>query len=258
MRDINYSLLLLFYCIKGFCSISLWPFLLGSLSLSGSRLAQVIAFFLPIKVFILASSTELPSYFAPMKGHIELSHLLIILSSLVPFFYFSFILLGVFHRRLIDYHEHTIVNKGLDVLGHRVKRKHKFQIHGRTAKVLSDFFLGFLCLSFIFFIQPLIGLSIFCLLYANFILFFRYVRPKANTDRLTFLKLHRRQFVEYFSSLNFLLSFALIAFFMVYHGLGVYLSIFALLLCRLLFQALNRFTIDSFYIINLLPKGIKP
>ena len=67
-------------------------------------------------------------------------------------------------------------------------------------------------------------------------------------DRFGILKLHRRQCIEYGSSVNFILMFVGILTCVKYFDVGVIEAIFILLVSRMLFQSFQRYCVELLYI----------
>lgn len=258
MRELNYYLSLFFSLVRGYLGVSGHLFWFGATALALSRLAQVLAFFLPLKIFFVISSGTPPKYFSGLLVGMPFSELILIMSSLVPVFYVIFIGLGVTYRRLSDTHLECLRGHDIELNDRTLGRKKKFRIQIRACRAFSD--LGLLALSVLIalVLQPIVALTLFLLFYLNLLLFFHTALKSRQGDRLTFLKLHRRQFVDYVSSTNFLLVFALIAGLLIMDHIGVYSAVFLLLISRLVFQALNRFTNESLFILKLLPKDLRP
>lgn len=239
--------------VFGFCQKSGVVFVTGCAALAVSRVCQVVAFFLPLKIFIMINSSEVPEYFRFVPSSMEFQDVIVLLALSVPIVYGLFITLGIIYRRLIDFHLARFNSSVLFVCGLEMSNKKMRKLHNHLSKAFSEAGLVVVSVLFALILDPMVAVSWLVLLYVN-LLFFNFKAFYAEDQhRLTFLQLHRRQFIEYISSANFLIVFAVLAFQLVYFGMGVYSAIFLLLVSRMVFQALNRFSIESLYILKLLP-----
>ncbi|MCO5784791.1 hypothetical protein DHB74_00300 [Pseudomonas sp. G11-1] len=239
--------------VLGFSRVSVVAFVVGCAALAVSRVCQLAAFFLPLKIFIIIHSGEVPSYFDIFPQSMEQNDILLLLCVLVPVIYGAFIGLGIVYRWLIDFHIMRFGKNELLISGKKIPNNHVKKAHNHVSKAFSEAGLIGVSVAFALVLDPMVAVSWLLLLYLNLWLFHAYAFDAADHDRLTFLKLHRRQFIDYVSSANFLLVFAVLAIELIYFDMGVYAAIFLLLVSRMVFQALNRFSVESLYIIKLIP-----
>jgi len=247
-NSINRYLARFLSVVSWFCKTSGYRFSLACAFLSMSRLFQMVAFFLPFKVFLVIYSGEVPEYVSQFFGLHDWNKLSLILSLLVPVFYFACIAFGVLYRRLIDSHLSLVEAAGKEMDGVGFAKKNLRKVHNHVAKAYSDFALVFVALVFSLAISFDVALMLLFLLYVNAWLFSKNAFSAKELDRLTILKLHRRQYIEYISSSNFLIVFCVLAYELSFEGLGIYSAIFLVLLARMVFQALNRFSIEGIYV----------
>lgn len=253
MNMVNSYLIRVFVAAFSFGRISGTAFVLGCAALAISRVCQVLAFFLPLKIFILIYSREVPEYFNVFPEGMTYEEHIILLSLLVPVIYILFISLGIIYRWLLDLHLRRFGKNQLVVQGKLVQEKRIRGLHNHLAKAFSDMGLMIVTIFFAVLLDPVIAFLGAILVYGNFWLFNKIAFRAEDHQRITFLRLHRRQFIEYVSSANFLIIFGVLAIELVYYGMGVYTAIFLLLLCRMLFQAMQRFAVESVYLLKLLP-----
>lgn len=253
MTELNRYLAKFFRAVHAFASCSGWAFILGSACLAASRVCQTLSFFLPLKIFIVISSGKVPGYFDLFPGNLDYNDKLVVLGGAVPVTYLLYIGLGVLHRWLIDRHHKVFVGRSMVLDGKEVPARNISKLHAHTAKALSEslFFLMSLVLALA--LSPVIAVTIVVLVYANLMLFYHNALRVKESERLTFLGLHRRQFVEYVSSSNYLLVFVVLVIEAVVGGPHIYATIFLLLLSRMVFQALNRFSVESIHLLVLMP-----
>jgi len=239
--------------VIGFSRVSGVVFIVGCAALAISRICQVMAFFLPLKIFILFHSGDVPDYFNVFPEIMGYREVLLLLSVMVPVAYFLFVVLGIVYRWMIDLHLKCFDTNVLLVMGKEISDKKVSRLHNHVSKAFSDAGLVIVSIVVVMFLDVYLAVTLFALIYGNLWLFNNKAFGAEDRDRLTFLNLHRRQFIEYFSSTNFLLVFAILAVELAYFEMGVYTAIFLLLLSRMVFQALNRFSVESLYILKFLP-----
>lgn len=167
--------------------------------------------------------------------------------------YLFYIVFGVLHRWLIDRHHQVFSGKKMIFGGKSVTVKNTSKLHAHTAKALSDGIFFLMSLGLALMLNPIIAATILVLAYANLTLFYHNALRAKDSERLTFLGLHRRQFVEYVSSCNYLLVFAVLVVEALVGEPHIYATIFLLLLSRMVFQALTRFSLESIHLLALMP-----
>ena len=238
-----------------FCFLKVSPirFIGGCAALAVSRACQMAAFFLPLKIFIVIHSGEVPEYFNVFPESLGISNIITLFSMLVPLIYGSFIALGISYRWLIDQHLHKFGNTELIIDGVKIAAAKSKRLHNHIAKAFSEVGLIVVSVAVALSFDVMITVAWVVLLYLNLWLFHRKALSAEDHHRLTFLKLHRRQFIDYISSANFMVVFAVLALELVFFDMGVYTAIFLLLVSRMVFQALNRFAVESLYIVKLVP-----
>lgn len=217
--------------------------------MAASRILQTMAFFLPIKVLVMMESDHVPGYFKAIDNYITYEHFMLLLVSMVPVLYVSHFMMGVFHRKLLD--------KGLesqaDVI-HNIDRVGKFglskvrKLYGHSMKCFSEVLLFFICAAILLAINPWLFMLILIVVILNLAIFVNKAFYASEDDRLTFFNLHRRQFVEYLASSNYLFVFAFLVVQMTFFSEEVYGAILALLLSRQLFQAMQRFSFENLHL----------
>ncbi len=222
-------------------------FFLGSFSLAASRLFQLITFFLPLKILITVSSGHEPSYMSWLPWTIGFDIFVVLLICMVPVFYIMYMLFGVLSRRCFDFSLEVFLHHRSHVK--KVKELQKLKkLHNHISKAGSEFILCIIALSLIAFVNTcLVFIAILLVFVASYFIF-KTAMLMEESDRFGFLKLHRRQCIEYFLSINFILIFIIILALVKYFNINVVEAIFALLLSRMLFQALQRYCIEILYI----------
>ncbi|MCM2972983.1 hypothetical protein [Larsenimonas suaedae] len=249
MKNLNKHIFNIFLIIRFFLATKGKNYFWGCLSLAISRLLQTVAFFLPIKVLIMLSSENMPSYLGPVEAFVSYDEFLIFLIIMVPLVYFAHLGFGILFRSLIDkdilYFEknkHGIKGYG-EVDYNKLKR-----LHNHTSKAFSDVLVFFVTSTILIVINPLLTLSIWLVTALNLAFFVERAFYIHDDERITFLKLHKRQFIEYVASSNYLIVFIVLVAQMYLSSDGVYGAILALLLARQLFQAVQRFSIENIYL----------
>ena len=219
----------------------------GVLSLTFSKVFQVLAFFIPLKLFIIMSSDKMPHYMRFLADTFSLGRgdLIFLLSCSVGIFYLSYIALGIVYRRIVDGHFEKLELAGLTLGGIELSKRDLIKMHGRCIAAVADLFLIGFAMAMVFLVNGAMALVWIFLMYFNFIFFFRNVFLNCKENRVSFLKLKHNQFIEYFSSANFLVIFGLLVVQASYMDLGLFSAIFLLLLSRMLFRALSGFSVNS-------------
>ncbi|ASK34138.1 hypothetical protein CEK62_06945 [Alcanivorax sp. N3-2A] len=243
--------MLFFSAIRAFMARSGWMFLLGGGSLAASRVSQTVSFFLPLKIFIVISSHKVPSYFDFLPNALTYDEKIVILACAVPFTYLAYIAFGVMHRWFTDRHLRVFSGKSIELRGKDVPQKNIARLHNHSAKALAECLFFVMSMVIAIVLNPIVALTIFILVYLNLMLFYHTALKAEDSERLTFLGLHRRQFIEYVSSSNFMIVFAVLVLDTMFIGTSIYSTIFLLLLCRMVFQALNRFSNENIHILRL-------
>lgn len=253
MRALNTYLAQYMAAMLGFCQVSPVRIIGGCAALAISRACQMVAFFLPLKIFIVIHSGEVPEYFNVFPESMSFPEIITVLSVLVPLVYGLFIVLGICYRWLIDQHLHKFGNTELIISGVKTPTAKTKRLHNHGTKAFSEVGLILVSIAVALCLDVTIAVAWVVLLYLNLWLFYRKAFHAEDHHRLTKLKLHRRQFIDYISSANFLVVFVILAAQLVYFDMGVYTAIFLLLVSRMVFQALNRFSVESLYLLKLLP-----
>src|SRR5690554_819157 len=253
MSSLNKYLARFMGAVVGFSRVYGVAFVGGCAALAISRVCQVLAFFLPLKIFIVIHSGEVPDYFNVFPESMGFREIIILLSVLVPLTYALFITLGIVYRWLVDLHLARFGSTKLVIGGKETPDNKMKRLHNHVSKAFSEAGLIGVSIAAALFLDVGVAVAWFVLLYMNLWLFNKKAFEAEDHHRLTFLKLHRRQFIEYISSANFLVVFAILAVELVYFDMGVYTAIFLLLVSRMVFQALNRFSVESLYILKALP-----
>ena len=230
---------------------------LSCLLLAISRLLQVVSFFLPLKILIMISSDQPPSYLEYLPFTISYDTLLIGFILMVPATYGGYIIAGILHRFLLDkdlakWEAEDFIPKFV-----AIKSKNKIiKLHAHVAKALSEIILVAISLVLICYIDLPMFTFILLLIATNLNIFVLKVFYKSDQDRVGLFQLHRRQYIEYTSSVNFVFIFIVLALQAKYFDIGVFEALFVLLLSRMIFQAMQRFSVENLFIVTHL--GIKP
>jgi hypothetical protein len=228
-----------------------WRFTLAGVLLAASRGMQVSAFFLPIKALIVMASVNEPGHFNYFDSYISSNTLIAWLITLVPIAYLLYIAFGVAHRWVLDADMRQQKRYADDCATYPLKPATLAALHKRLAKAYADLILIVGLLLVMAIEHPLLALSLMMLVILNLMLFNRYTFDIKDDKRLTPFKIHRRQFVEYVASSNFLVVFFILALSVRTQNMGIFSAVLFLLLTRMLFQAVQRLAIESF---ELFPK----
>lgn len=219
--------------------------------LAASRLFQIMSFFLPLKILIMLSSDTPPAYLGYLPFTIPYDTALIILILMVPAAYCGYITTGILHRYLLDkdltrWKKENLTPRLIDT-----QSKNKiFKLHGHVAKTLSEIILIILSLVLTLYIDPPMFVFVLFLILLNLNIFVLRVFYKNDDDRIGLFRLHRRQYIEYASSVNFIFVFITLALQARYFEIGVFEALFIILLSRMMFQAIQRFSFENIHIRN--------
>lgn len=223
----------------------------SSLLLALSRLLQVVSFFLPLKILILLSSKDnMPKSFSYLPFDIEYRNAMIFIIALVPVTYLGYIASGIMHRYYLDKDLSIWGSSYNKITSFKVKSKGSFiKLHGHIAKMYSETILLILSLILTVIIDAWIFVFLFMLILLNMALFVKKAFYINDHERIGFLRLHRKQYIEYLSSISFIAIFAVLAFQLKFTNIGVFQALFILLISRMVFQSVQRFSMENIYII---------
>lgn len=214
-----------------------------------SRLLQVVSFFLPLKILIMLSSNRPPSYLEYLPFTISYDTVLILFICMVPATYGGYIIAGILHRFFLD--KDLARWKAGDFTPRFIDAKEKnkiIRLHAHVAKALSEVILVVLSLVLISYVDFPMFVIIIVMIVMNLNIFVLRVFYKNDQDRIGTFKLHRRQYIEYTSSINFVFVFIVLAVQVKYFDIGVFEALFVLLLSRMMFQAVQRFSVENLYV----------
>lgn len=220
-------------------------FIWAGIFLAASRVFQLATFFLPIKVLIVLSSANQPHYFNYFLSYVSLDTIIAILLAAVPVSYCCYIVSGVVYRYFVDADLDRRKSTGVEINGLCVQGGLFAAMQKRAVVIFGDVLLCVLILSAIAVFHWLFMVLLLCLLIMSLLIIRHYALDATEERRVTFLKLHRRQLIEYVSSSNFLFVFFALALGSKYLHVGIFSSVLILLLARMLFQALQRFSLES-------------
>lgn len=222
-------------------------FFLGALSLAFSRLFQLLTFFLPLKILITVSSGHEPSYIRWLPWNIDFDYFLALLLCMVPLSYFMYIVFGIFSRYSFDISsEYCVNNRAIKLKSKEEKRIRK--IHSHLGKAGAESLLCILSLILVTAVDVYLFLIMAILVFITMVAISKTALKMNDLDRFGFFKLHRRQCIEYFISINFIVMFIVILIIVKYFDIGIVEAIFALLISRMFFQALQRYCVEILYI----------
>lgn len=220
----------------------------GCFFLAWSKIFQTVAFFLPIKILIMLNENSMPDYLSGVELYLSYDSLLAALIIMVPIVYLMHILFGILFRNCIDQDIKLYGDEKFDISGHGEVGYGKLKrLHNHTSKAFSDILVFVLTSIILLYLNVSLAIIVWAITFCNLLVFVNKAFYLSDDDRLTFLKLHKRQFIEYIASSNYLIVFGFLVF-QTYFSMGeMYGAILALLLSRQLFQAVQRFSIENIY-----------
>lgn len=219
--------------------------LLAGVLLSFSKIMQTVAFFMPLKVLIVLSAGEESKYSSYFKSWLTADQFLAIIIVMVPVSYLLYIFFGIAHRRYADRDmKRQVARAKSEKYGDRKLRVIK-KIHPRLIRIWADMCVVVLIILIISIIQARFAAVLLILIGMNLGFFNAWVFGREESVRLTPLRLHPKQFVEYITSINYLLVFSVLAVGVYYHSIGIVTALLALLLSRLCLMAVQRISLES-------------
>ncbi|GED41746.1 hypothetical protein [Cobetia marina] len=142
------------------------------------------------------------------------------------------------------------VNNNNTVEAFKVKSKSSFEkLHGHIAKLMSEIYLLIISMLLTIIVDPYTFLFVVFLVAGNYLVFVKKVFYVKEHDRIGILRLHRKQYIEYLSSVSFIAIFAMLALQVEINNIGVFNALFLLLIGRMIFQSVQRFSMENIYII---------
>lgn len=207
----------------------------------------------------MLSSNRPPSYLEYLPFTLSYDTMLLVLMLMVPTTYGGYIVAGILHRFFLD--KDLARWKAGDFTPKFIEAKAKnkiLKLHAHVAKALSEVILVTLAVSLIGYIDLPMLFFILLLVIANLNIFVLKVFYKNDHDRIGIFRLHRRQYIEYTSSVNFIFIFIVLAIQAKYFDIGVFEALFVLLLSRMMFQAVQRFSFENIHITSHLNLKISP
>jgi hypothetical protein len=207
----------------------------------------------------MISSDRPPSYLEYLPFTISYDTLLIGFMLMVPTTYGGYIIAGILHRFFLDKDLAKWKAEHFTPKFIATKSKDKvIKLHGHVAKALSEVILVVLSLALICYIDLPMLIFVLLLIVANLNIFVLKVFYKSDNDRIGLFQLHRRQYIEYMSSLNFVFIFMILALQVKHFDIGVFEALFVLLLSKMMFQAIQRFSVENLFIASHLGLKLEP
>ena len=216
-------------------------FYVASISLAASRVFQLIFLFIPIKLIILMSKHNLPSYMKAMLKHYSLHATTWILIIFIPFSFLGYILCGTLFRYCLDKDSKRLDAYKFYIKDVQLNKSQLMKLHEYIIKSQSEcivLVLGIIVISLITWFYSLL----FIIVLAAFgIIIEITVFHHTDKTRVTPLKLTQTQFIEYISSVSYILLTALLCMEVGIFHTNLYLAILCLLASRMILQAAKRF-----------------
>lgn len=218
-----------------------------ALLLAGSRVLQTIALFLPIKLLILFTADGPPSYMALLPAFVTIEALTAALVAAVPVLYGGYVVSNIVFQRLLDVGRKRVAAAPPRALpgGAGVEAKSAPHLLDTTVRGAADWITvaGTLVVTAV--LSPAFGL-VAALMMVGFIALAEWVVfSPAAAERVTRARITKRQFIEFCGAGAYVAAFAGLAALALVGDLDIYAAILALLLVRLMVQALQRFATAS-------------
>jgi len=227
-------------------------FLYSGCCLALSRILQMLSFFLPLKVLMLLSAESVPSYMKDLNGFFSHQEVLILFTALVPVAYLSYILFGILYRKSFDADQKGGWGAVSQFLDMRFSENQLKTLHGNLLRMTSDFLVIVVSIISLLFISLSVAAYVSISSFFLFLAFDKYSFSIKEVDRISCFRLHRRQYIEYLVSINFVLIFGVLAMISMHSSYNIYSILLALLVSRLSMQALQRFAFECLQVRRLL------
>src|SRR5690625_351472 len=228
-------------------------FVWAAVFLALSRIFQTMAFFMPLKVLIILSSDSGTRYQQYVEQWVSSEQFIWISVALVPVVYGLYIALGTLYRRAYDADKAAQIVRVNDLKCDRKYKRKLTKNHDRLVRLLSDVCIIIIVLVIVIIINIEFTIVLLVMLFLNMLVFNAQIYGLKGHARLTFLRLHPNQFVEYVTSTNYILFFVFLAISIYVGRIDVINAVLNLFLCRLALQAVQRFSIESRVLKNELP-----
>jgi hypothetical protein len=231
--------------VQAFYARTRWLFVLTVLTRSISRLLQLLTFFLPLKIIILASYEAPPNWLPESVGIIDHSSAIMALIGIFIIVYMFYLAISAAHHKLYNANAQAQLNHGdLSFVGEPTNKNKIKQLHKKSVSISSDatiVVLGAVSIAVASSILALFTLIVVCLFYIVAIkLTFRYKLKQI-------YGLTSNQIVDYLASIFFVFLFTGLSTGVFLFDLNVFVAVYALVIGRPLIQATHRLTREISY-----------
>lgn len=220
-----------------FYSQTRWLFLCTFFTRSIGRLLQLLTFFLPLKILLIASHKTPPSWLSEYVS-IYGDSVIFTLTSIFAILYAFYLTINAVHYKLFNADLLAQLNHHDPNRGKKQTNKYK-RAHTKAIENCSDSFIILLGLLSIFLISAPLALFILALVCLFFTVTNALIKP-SQIDSIE--KRANNRIIDYFSSIFFVFLFAgLLSGMLVFNG-NVYVTVYALVVGRALIHSSGRLT----------------
>lgn len=222
--------------------------LLGAVLRSFSKLFNTIALFLPLKLLIVVSSPEVPSYLSFLGDWLSKDLIVVSLLIATPIIYFLYIVFGISSSKVLLGDRDKSKKVIMEDKGYRIEGKKISWFHDHCSKGVSELVLIFFCLVVFLSISLIYFFVLLAVSICYFLVMSRVLYPREVSHRDVVLGVPFGNFVEYCSAFAYFALFFLVVIFLVLDVLGLYEALLSLLTSRLYVQSIQRLLIEGHYI----------
>lgn len=208
-----------------------------------SRVANLLAFLLPLKVILLAGSDGIPKYFTPFISAEDKLSWILGLAGAAVVSYLLTLIFGEFSKRLVDSGSSKVLEGANKLALVGKQREQARSNYSKVTQIAADGVFAIVCLAVLAVVSPvllgvLVGLVISELVFTGVVL---------NSNRIAFIRGVRvyidqsiSEYLKILSSLNFMVGFfVILAPFLSGRDSNILLAILAVLLVRRVLPALE-------------------
>lgn len=169
----------------------------------------------------------------------------------VPVLYVFYFSTGIAYRFFVDRYWVCIKNARVKVFDLEYRAGRLYKLYNRMLKSAGELVLIVFSIILALALSWRLAIVLVLILWVSFYIFYYKAVLRDDHARLTIFRVSPKQFVEYSSSLSFILYFFVIVYDVWFFDLGIFSAIFLVLLSRVTFQSLNRLLGESIVLVRL-------
>jgi hypothetical protein len=238
-------LFFLYHGHKTFTQNTRVHFYLSSFFLAASRVFQMASLFIPIKLLILLSKHSVPAYMQTILKYFSTSTTIWLLALSVPLFFLGYIICGIFFRKFVDIDAKKLTDNQFSLRGTLLTQKQVIELHQYTARAQSECIVISIGTLAVLWIAWTYGLCLFATLLFLGLLTEQVIFHHPERRRVTPFNLTPRQFIEYTSSMGYIVLTLFLCLHLILFKNSLNLSILCLLTSRMIIQSIKRFFLQQ-------------